>query len=227
SRMKFLCDYLGDDYIHTNNNCDNTGERKLKVIVTPEWTDRLNKYRGDFFPILEVEDSNTNLINGIASSYYGTTIVGKTVHRSKYANGGDYPNFLVNITIKAFKNKFGSEKFDLILYVPPTVSGNLVRKFAKKVSVKLGIPLSNKLIKHRNTQEQKMFENGYLKSENVKNSFEYKREREIRGKRILLIDDIYDSGATIKEIGRYLTKIGAKTIAPLVIARTVRGDLAC
>jgi ATP-dependent DNA helicase RecQ len=44
-------------------------------------------------------------------------------------------------------------------------------------------------------------------------------------KRILLIDDIFDSGSTIKEIGSYLTKAGAVVIAPLVIARTVGGDI--
>ena len=40
----------------------------------------------------------------------------------------------------------------------------------------------------------------------------------------LEIDDIFDSGATIKEIGRYLTKLGAFQIAPLTIAKTVGGD---
>ena len=45
------------------------------------------------------------------------------------------------------------------------------------------------------------------------------------GKNILLMDDIFDSGATIKEIGRYLTGLGAEKIAPLVIARTVGGDI--
>ena len=44
------------------------------------------------------------------------------------------------------------------------------------------------------------------------------------GKSILLIDDIYDSGATIKEIGRMLAKAGAAEKAPLVIAKTVGGD---
>ncbi len=45
-------------------------------------------------------------------------------------------------------------------------------------------------------------------------------------KSILLIDDIFDSGATIKEIGKMLTNKGAKIVAPLVIAKTVGGDIA-
>jgi ATP-dependent DNA helicase RecQ len=39
-----------------------------------------------------------------------------------------------------------------------------------------------------------------------------------------LIDDIYDSGATLKEIGKVLTKSGATEIIPLVIAKTVGRD---
>jgi len=40
-----------------------------------------------------------------------------------------------------------------------------------------------------------------------------------------LIHDIFDGGYNNKEIGQYLTKIGANSIAPLVIARTVGGDI--
>jgi ATP-dependent DNA helicase RecQ len=227
SRMKFLCDYLGDNYEHTRSNCDNTGEKKIKVTVTPEWEDKLKEYRDNYFPALEVENNRSNLINGVAGSFYGTSNVGRTIHRCKYANGGDYPEFLVNITLKAYKHKFADNKFDLVLYVPPTVSGDLVRNFAIIIARRLAVKISHNLIKHKITKEQKMFENGYLKSENVKDSFEYRVLKEIKGKRILLIDDIYDSGATIKEIGRYLTKEGALEIAPLVIAKTVGGDIAC
>jgi ATP-dependent DNA helicase RecQ len=39
------------------------------------------------------------------------------------------------------------------------------------------------------------------------------------------VDDIFDSGATIKELGRLFTTFGAIKIAPIVIARTVGGDL--
>ena len=39
------------------------------------------------------------------------------------------------------------------------------------------------------------------------------------------MDDIFDSGATIKEIGKMLTHYGAEMIAPITIAKTVGGDL--
>jgi len=113
----------------------------------------------------------------------------------------------------------------LLLYVPPTVSGDLVKNFAEKVSQILKIPISHKLMKQRLTSEQKIFENHYLKHDNVADAFTYGLPEELEEKNILLIDDIFDSGATVKEIGRYLTSLGAAGITPLIIARTVGGDL--
>ncbi len=225
SRMKFLCDYLGDNSTHTFTNCDNTGLKKLVVSANDEWIKRLQDFREDYFPVLEVETKGTNLINGVAASYYGVSNVGNALHRCKYENGGDFPDFLLRLILKAYRKHFGQEKFDLILYVPPTKSGELVRNFAVKVSQTLKFPISHSLLKNRTTNEQKVFENAYLKSDNVKDAFVIITPDEVSGKTILLIDDIFDSGATIKEIGRYLSNLGAEKIAPLVIARTLGGDL--
>ena len=225
SRMKFLCDYLGDNSTGTFSNCDNTGLKKFIITGTPDWKQKLQDYREDYFPELAVETRGTTLIKGVAASYYGVSNVGAALHRSKYENGGDFPDFLLKLALKAYRKKFGQDIFDLILYVPPTKSGDLVKNFAIKISQVFKFPISHDLIKHRVTSEQKIFESAFLKSDNVKDAFIYNMPSEIQGKSILLIDDIFDSGATVKEIGRYLSKLGALKIAPLVIARTVGGDL--
>jgi ATP-dependent DNA helicase RecQ len=225
SRMKYLCDYLGDSSPHSFTNCDNTGLKKIVVTTNNEWIKKLQDFREEYFPILEVEARRTHLINGVAASYYGVSNVGSALHRSKYENAGDFPDFLLRLILKAYRKKFGQEKFDLILYVPPTKSGDLVKNFAVKVSQVLKFPISHNLIKQRATSEQKVFENSCLKADNVKDAFIIKDPEEVNGKSILLIDDIYDSGATIKEIGKYLSNLGAVKIAPLVIAKTVGGDL--
>jgi len=225
SRMKYLCKYLGDDTDRSFDNCDNTGQKKIKVIVKPEWTHKLADFRENYFPEIIVEKKGTNLVNGVAASFYGFSNVGAALHRSKYENAGDFPDFLIRFTLKAFRKKFGQEVFDLILYVPPTVSGDLVKNFAEKISRALKIPVSHKLKKQRLTCEQKIFENHYLKHDNVEDAFIYDSPEDIEEKNILLIDDIFDSGATIKEIGKYLTNLGAASIAPLIIARTVGGDI--
>jgi ATP-dependent DNA helicase RecQ len=225
SRMKFLCDYLGDDTFHKYDNCDNSGLKKITVNVTPDWEEKLRSFREDDFPLLEVELKNSNMVNGYAASYYGVSNTGKLLYQSKYENAGDFPENLVQLTVKAFNAAAKREKFDLILYIPPTASGDLVKNFAEKISKFTKIPISGGLTRIRKTEEQKVFQNGYSKSANVKNAFGYKNPEEIKGKSILLIDDLFDSGATIKEAGRFLTKTGAKRIMPLVIAKTTGGGL--
>jgi ATP-dependent DNA helicase RecQ len=225
SRMKFLCDYLGDNSNHTFNNCDNTGEKKITVSVTPEWIEKLQSFREDYFPELEVESKGSNIVNGVAASYYGFSNVGTAIHHSKYEGGGDFPDFLLKLVLKAYRKKFGQEKFDMIVYVPPTSSGDLVKNFAIKLSQALKFPISHNLVKCKTTKEQKIFENTYLKADNVKEAFTFRTPEIIKGKSILLVDDIFDSGATVKEIGKILTNFGAVKIAPIVIAKTVGGDI--
>lgn len=167
----------------------------------------------------------SHIVNGIAASYYGVSNVGSALHRSKYENGCDFPDFLLRLTLKAFFKTFGNSKFDMVLYVPPTHSGDLVKNFAVKFASVINVPVSHKLVKIRQTSEQKVFQNSYLKQENVKDAFSYLSPEEINGKKIILLDDIYDSGATIKEIGKLLTAMGAETIVPIAIAKTVGGDI--
>ncbi len=224
-RMKFLCEYLGDTLPSKFENCDNSKYKKRTVNPEKETIGKLIEFRETYFPVLNVENNNSNIKNGIASSYYGVSNVGAALHRCKYENGGDFPDFLLKLTLKACRKTFGNQHFDLIVYVPPTSSGNLVKNFAEKMSFVLKIPISHKLIKQRETQPQKVFQNAYLKRDNVSGAFNYTESDEINNKSILLVDDIFDSGATIKEIGKLLTNFGAKTIVPLVIARTVGGDI--
>jgi len=225
SRMKFLCDYLGDSTHNQFKNCDNTTLQKLKSEPNEKTKEKLKEFRESYFPELLVESTRSKIVNGVAASYYGVSSVGAAIHRSKYENGGDFPDFLLRLTLKAFRKKFGQDLFDLIVFVPPTESGNLVKNFAEKLSSVLKIPISYKLIKTGEAKPQKVFKNSYLKKDNVANKFDYSEPSELVGKSIILFDDIFDSGATIKEIGNILTRYGALRIAPIVIARTVGGDI--
>ncbi|NOX88565.1 MAG: RecQ family ATP-dependent DNA helicase [Calditrichaeota bacterium] len=224
-RMEYLCQYLGDSNVGRCGKCDNELQTNHKVEMTDFWRGKIDDFKTSYFPELTFSLKGANLVDGVAASYYGMSNVGSVIHRCKYENGGDFPDFLLKLTLRAFRKKFGNQKFDLILYIPPTESGDLVKNFSEKISSVLGFPISHGLKKARETKPQKIYQNFVLKKDNVKNAFIYKPEEEIKGKKILLIDDIYDTGATVKEIGKYLTKLGALLIAPLVIAKTVGGDI--
>lgn len=224
-RMRYLTHYLGDNDTTICGNCDNDHGTRHITELTSVWQEKIKSFWDNNLPVIEVADAKSNLVNGIAASYYGNSNVGTVIHKCKYENGGYFPDFLLKLTAKAFNKSFKDEHFDLLVFVPPTESGKLVEEFATRLSRELKIPVRADLVKNRITEPQKVFEPQSLKRKNVAGAFDYRKPDELQGKSILLFDDICDSGATIKEIGRLLTAYGAAKITPLVIAKTVGGDL--
>lgn len=55
---------------------------------------------------------------------------------------------------------------------------------------------------------------------NIRNAFAVTQTEAIRGKSILLVDDVYTTGATVNECARILKKAGAVKVAVLSVART-------
>jgi ATP-dependent DNA helicase RecQ len=218
--MKYLCDYLGDTVSVGNDDCLRRSYQPRK-----EWQDKVQQFRESYYPVLDVRSSRTKLVTGVAASYYGFSNIGSVIRHCKYEKGGDFPEYLITQTANAFRSFFHGEKFDMMIYAPPTESGDLVKNFAVRLARKLEIPLSHDLKKTKITNPQKVFQNAALKKDNVKDVFKYDKPDEINGKTILLVDDIYDSGATIKEIGKMLSTLGAEKIAPLTIAKTIGGDI--
>jgi predicted amidophosphoribosyltransferase len=55
----------------------------------------------------------------------------------------------------------------------------------------------------------------------VRAAFSVKTRDAIAGRRILLVDDVYTSGATVNECSRVLKTSGAKAVYVLTLARAV------
>ena len=220
-----LC-YIAPDKVQVEKTVKNDmGEVIERPIIDYSNNINLLEYNQEEREIIEEHlGKASRLVDGYAASYYGVSNVGAAIHRSKYENGGDFPDFLLKKTLSVFGKKFRGIHFDLVLYLPPTNSGDLVKNFATKFARVIGVPISHELIKVRITQEQKMFQNSYSKQENVCGAFDIDEDI-VKDKYIVLLDDIYDSGATLKEVGKLLTQKGAKCIVPIVIAKTVGGTL--
>jgi ComF family protein len=56
---------------------------------------------------------------------------------------------------------------------------------------------------------------------NMRGAFAVNSDRSVDGKRILLIDDVYTSGATVNECSRTLRRAGAKEVYVLTLAHAV------
>lgn len=113
---------------------------------------------------------------------------------------------------------------DIIIPVPMTKKALLRRGFnqslliAKEVSMIKGIPLDiDSLQKTKETLPQVGLEAGE-RMKNLKGAFFVMGD--IKGKDVLLIDDVMTTGATLRECSKALLKAGATKVICLVIART-------
>lgn len=60
--------------------------------------------------------------------------------------------------------------------------------------------------------------------ENIRGVFNVIKPEKIRGKKILLVDDVMTSGATFTELSRVLKRAGASAVYGVVFCRVVRAD---
>jgi ComF family protein len=96
---------------------------------------------------------------------------------------------------------------------------NQAEEIAKELSSFLKIPLiSDVLIKAKETLPQVELSDEE-RGENIKGVFSYQHPELVKGRKILLVDDVYTTGSTMEECARVLKTAGAKEIIGIVVAR--------
>ena len=224
-RMRYLCQFLGDTQATACGQCDTCTGVQLEP-PPPALRQAVGRFH--FHPPLNIDaqyQKEPIYAAGIALSFYGGTPAGEAIHACKYgASPQPFPDWLVGQSASLIQQRFAGEPLDGITPIPSTVSGSLVEDFAKRLAARLSIPFVPALRKVRQTQPQKEFSNSVQKAENIKGAFECAAP--VQGKTLLIVDDVYDSGATLKEAGRILKRAGAGRLYAFCITRTRhRGDL--
>ncbi len=96
---------------------------------------------------------------------------------------------------------------------------NQSEEIAKELGKFLRIPVvGDSLLKIKETQAQVELSESE-REENIKGAFFCQKPEEVRSRKILLVDDIYTTGATMEECGRVLKKAGAQEVWGVVVAR--------
>lgn len=160
---------------------------------------------------------------------YQNNIIQKLIHLFKYEPFAKDLAKTITYIIISHLQLFGKEKKDfsdyLIVPVPLTIKRlkwrgfNQAEAIGKELASFLEIPLLNNVLAKRKETIPQIKLSKEERRENIRGSFSVINQESIRNQKILLIDDVYTTGATMEECTRILKAAGAKEIWGIVVAR--------
>ena len=148
------------------------------------------------------------------------------VLNSKFNDRTENAKFFAKILLVAGQDIF-TAGVDLIVPVPLHYTRLLKRRYnqsallCSELSKLSGIKCDNlSLVRHQKTRPQVEL-SGIARQRNVHNVFSVKDVSAIKNRRILLIDDVLTTGATLRECTKALKHSGAKSVDTLTLARVI------
>ena len=126
----------------------------------------------------------------------------------------NFPKKILNAFIDYYKSS--NLKSDILLFIPSNKNNNIMNFFTDNISKELNIKKENALIFNNEIKEQKYLETLKEREENIKNAFNIISTEKLINKKILLIDDVFASGFTLKEAIKLLKENNIKNIECIV-----------
>ena len=137
--------------------------------------------------------------------------------------------YLANTIYEFFMNNeklYGFlKKYDIMIAVPISTIRKRERGYnqsellARKISRLADIQLEKQVLKKQKSNQPQSSLNKEQRKENVKNVYKVQNELKISNKKVLLVDDIYTTGATVNECAKMLKQAGCKEVGVLTIAK--------
>lgn len=155
-------------------------------------------------------------------------IARQMVHQLKFNDRTELANMMAGWMIRAGRDCLADA--DCIMPVPLHRWRLMRRKYnqsaelARAISKKTGLPhMASTFTRRRNTKPQVGL-GARARIDNVKGAFDVSNERvsDILGKRVLLIDDVFTTGATVNDATKVLLNSGAREVSVLTFAQVGR-----
>lgn len=159
--------------------------------------------------------------------YGGSSIqpVSQAIQQFKYHRDLSVGKMLADLAASQYP--FGAESYDVIIPVPLHLERLRWRGFNQAVILSRSIGTTHNIMvdpflleRSRPTVPQTQL-TGKERRTNVKGAFTIAAANTVKGKRILLVDDVYTSGATVHECAETLMGAGAQSVDVFTLARAV------
>ncbi len=172
-----------------------------------------------------IKDKNKFVMSRAAFEYNGAAA--KLIQRFKFGDRVNLSSFFSDELIKLYKTHFSAEGINAILPVPLSIrrlkhrSYNQTQLLAAVLSKKLSLPIYSQVLeKVKETPPQSRL-SAEKRHENVKDAYRVTDRVSLKGKRVLLIDDVITTGATVNACTGVLRHAGIKQVYVMAIAMRV------
>ena len=163
-------------------------------------------------------------------SYARSAVAAKTVtleviHRFKYLQARWFEPFLADLLIREAKPVLAQSKWDFIAPVPlhsvkfRERGFNQAESLAQRLSAATGIPLHTKLLRRTAATLTQTRLSRDERADNVHRAFAAAPGVALHGERIVLVDDVFTTGATTNACARALKRAGASEVCVWTVAR--------
>ena len=193
--------------------------------VLEKWEDGLCALCGEALPRIGPEDVRE--VEGcdacLSPLWYRDGVV-EAVRRYKFRGAAGHAGVLGGLMAECLTERW-REPADLITWAPLSAKRLKERGYdqaellARRVGELTGIPAGAALEKTRQTGVQSRIADEEERRANVAGVYRVRPDADVAGKRIVLVDDIVTSGATLAECAARLRDAGAGSVAALTLAR--------
>jgi ComF family protein len=150
------------------------------------------------------------------------------IHRWKYEGKTHLTPFFAEWMAEGLNRCWELNSLDLLIPVPLHPQRLRERGFnqalllAKELSRRTGIPSSHAILKKKKPTLPQVNLSGAEREKGLKGTFHVIEKKELLGKSVLLVDDVYTTGATVNECSKVLLSGGAERVDVLTLAHALR-----
>ncbi len=187
------------------------------VCMKPLQADYLNKCR-------ECEEQKRHFACVAPAGVYDGALKGM-IHQLKFYNKKKLALVLANFILENVMDT-AVKWADVIVPVPLSKKVMAERGYnqtalvAKILADRFGKNMNEAVVKIRETEPQNKLEREQ-RLKNLKGAFEAKEGVSVADRKVLVVDDVYTTGATMNEMAKTLLKAGATEVRGITVARSV------
>jgi ComF family protein len=158
-----------------------------------------------------------------ALKYEGLVV--ELIHLFKYKQFTKIGYFLADILKEHFISYINIKELDIIIPIPLYFIRKWQREFnqshilASSLSEYLNIPINDSVVKKVHWRKSQTTLSGRQRWDNALDSFRVTQNKYIDGRNVLVVDDLFTTGATANDCARALKKANANKIFIITLAR--------